>query len=232
MISGMSCSMTISDAPVASRTRAAAAPALRSRAARCPRTARRATGRSGSCAMTHARSTMRRLPVDSSEMSLSRNAPRPHQVDQLVDVLVDAALGCGDPGQIQHRGNRVGDRDVTRERERDRVLDGQRREQPRVLERPARGRARRGGRGRVGHVGAAEHDRAGVGLQEARDQVEQRGLTRAVGADDPEDLALAQVEGDVVDRGDAAEGAGEAAPRAPSSDCATLRRRAGFLSCR
>ena len=31
----------------------------------------------GSCASTHARSTMRRLPVDSSWMNLSRNARRP-----------------------------------------------------------------------------------------------------------------------------------------------------------
>src|SRR4029077_18644786 len=46
---------------------------------------------------------------------------------------------------------------------------------------------------------------ARVGLVEARDQVEERRLAGAVGPDQADDLALAHVERDVVDRDDPAE---------------------------
>ena len=68
---------------------AAAGRAPRPRAARCRATARRAAAPSGRWASTHARSTMRRLPVDSSWTNLSRKAPRPEQLDELLDAVVD-----------------------------------------------------------------------------------------------------------------------------------------------
>ncbi|MDP1794426.1 MAG: hypothetical protein Q8K63_09855, partial [Acidimicrobiales bacterium] len=50
-----------------------------------------------------------------------------------------------------------------------------------------------------------QEDAAAVDLVEARDAVHQRGLARAVVPDQAEDLAFAQLQVDVVDRGDAAE---------------------------
>ena len=68
----------------------------------------------------------------------------------------------------------------------------------------------------------------------AEDAVEQRGLAAAVRADEAEDLALAHVEGDAVDRGDAAEALADvadfedrlmaASPVAPSRPRAARRR--------
>src|SRR6201999_557247 len=52
---------------------------------------------------------------------------------------------------------------------------------------------------------AAEGDRALAGLVDAVDAVEHRALAGAVGADDRADLVLADVEGDVAERLDAAE---------------------------
>jgi|GEM_PF-5000311 len=50
----------------------------------------------------------------------------------------------------------------------------------------------------VGHLGAdlpaLEDHLSGIRLHEPRDQVDQGGLARAVGADDPEELALSEVE--------------------------------------
>ena len=61
--------------------------------------------------------------------------------------------------------------------------------------------------GEVDHrsVAGPERDRAGVGRDEARQHVEERGLPRAVGADEPDDLARVDGEGDRVEGHDAAE---------------------------
>ena len=69
------------------------------------------------------------------------------------------------------------------------VEHGQAAEQRDVLERARH--AERGDRARAlaGDVAALERDAAGVGLVEAGDHVEQRGLARAVRADDGEDAA-------------------------------------------
>ena len=64
-----------------------------------------------------------------------------------------------------------------------------------------------------GDVAAVEHDAAGVGLVEARDHVEQRGLAGAVGADDRDDAALGDVDRHVLDCGDAAEALGDTRDR-------------------
>src|SRR5579884_1636252 len=72
-----SCSMTRMLAPSASRIRRSSGPSAS--ASRCAMpddgSSRRSTD--GPCASTHARSTIRRLPVDSSRTNLSRNASRP-----------------------------------------------------------------------------------------------------------------------------------------------------------
>ena len=62
----------------------------------------------------------------------------------------------------------------------------------------------------AGDLAAVEEDAAGVGRLEAGDQVEQRRLAGAVGADDAEDLALVDIEGDVGVGGEAAEALGHA----------------------
>src|SRR5262249_51303670 len=56
---------------------------------------------------------------------------------------------------------------------------------------------------------AFDQDRAGVGLLQPRDQVEQRRLAAPRGADQADEPALADREGDVVDRG------GDSARRRP-----------------
>jgi hypothetical protein len=60
-------------------------------------------------------------------------------------------------------------------------------------------------RGPAGDVLAAEPDAPGVGAERARDQVEERGLARAVRAHDAQELARLEAQADVVDREDAAE---------------------------
>src|SRR6267143_1171734 len=52
---------------------------------------------------------------------------------------------------------------------------------------------------------AAEHDRAGLVAQRAGDAVDERGLARAVGADEAEALAFGHLETDLRQRGEAAE---------------------------
>ena len=56
---------------------------------------------------------------------------------------------------------------------------------------------------------AAERDVAAVALVEPRHAVEERGLARAVGSDQADDLAGRDVEGDAVERDDAAEAHGD-----------------------
>ncbi len=59
------------------------------------------------------------------------------------------------------------------------------------------------------HVLAGEADRAGGGLVDAGDEVDERRLPRPVRADEADDLALLQRERDVVGRLDAAERLGD-----------------------
>ena len=84
----------------------------------------------------------------------------------------------------------------------------------------ARDRVRR----QVGDRPAGEGDLAGVGDVEPGDHVDQRGLARAVRSDQADDLALAHVEIDPVERLHAAELLGDAAhaqqrARRPASGC-------------
>src|SRR5262249_62233300 len=66
-------------------------------------------------------------------------------------------------------------------------------------------RLRRG----AGHVDADEGDVAPVLAVDAGDDIEQRGLARAVRPDEPDDLSLLDVEIDGIERDEAAEAAGQ-----------------------
>ncbi len=112
--------------------------------------------------------------------------------------------------QPEGAGHRVPDQDVALESDRQRLGDGQRREQPRVLERACQAPARPACRALVGDVDAVEEDLPCGRGEEARAQVEGRGLAGAVAADDPEDLARSHGEVDAVDGPDAAERTTEA----------------------
>jgi hypothetical protein len=79
------------------------------------------------------------------------------------------------------------------------------REQPDALERAGDPEARELMRPDVAQRALAPRDVAVVGAHEAADHVEERRLARAVGADDADDLARRDLQGDVVERGQAAE---------------------------
>ena len=126
------------------------------------------------------------------------------EVDRLLDGLAMLDLHAPHRRQEQQLGEEV------------RLLVGMPRQQQvlqqrRVLEQldvlEGAGDAQRGDavRRHVGDVGAVEHQLAAGRLVDAAHQVEDRGLAGAVGADDGEDLALADVEGHAVDGLDAAE---------------------------
>src|SRR4051794_24722378 len=94
---------------------------------------------------------------------------------------------------------------MTFARDGDGLRHGQRRKQQRVLERTPERALRAFVRGPVGDVDASQADTPRVDLEEARDAIHERRLAGAVVADEPEDLALLQLQIDVVDRGDATE---------------------------
>ena len=144
-----------------SRMRSSSGRAPRSRAARCPTTARRSRITFGPCASTHARSTMRRLPVDSSRTNLSRKSPRPiSSMSSSTRVVRPRPRSRRRSAGAARRA--IGSRTsmMRSSATRDRLLDRERREQPAVLERaaePEPGRACVGRRGGV-IVVAVEHD--------------------------------------------------------------------------
>ena len=59
----------------------------------------------------------------------------PHELDQLLDPVVDCGLGVDDRGEVQRGGERVADVHAALERDGDRLGDGERREEAAVLER-------------------------------------------------------------------------------------------------
>ena len=169
---------------------AAAGRAPRPRAGRCPTTARRAAARSGRWASTHARSTTRRLPVDSSRTYLSAKAPRPSTSMSSSTRSATFASESTTAGRCSAAAS--GSRTSTWRSQATAIVsrDGERREQPAVLERPAEARAGRGrrARGAVMSSPVEQHD-AGVGGLEAGEHVEEGRLARAVGPEEAEDLA-------------------------------------------
>ena len=64
-------------------------------------------------------------------------------------------------------------------------------------------------RGHPGEIAAVERDRAAVGLEQSEQAVEERGLARAVGPDEPDQLPRADFEPHFVERGDAREVLGD-----------------------
>ena len=127
-----------------------------------------------------------------------------HERDQLLGALGDAAL----LGLRLRQAQRVGEearRGAAVAADLDVVEHRHAVEQRHVLEGAADADAR-DGMARLAEDGAAlEQDVAVVGHVEARQAVEERGLARAVGADQAGDLAGRHVEGDAVQRHDAAE---------------------------
>jgi hypothetical protein len=88
---------------------------------------------------------------------------------------------------------------------RDVLPDAEVAEQPDVLECPGDPGPGEGlGRG-SGEIGAVEHDAAAARGDDAGEQVEGRRLAGAVGADQPQDLAAAQLQVVVGEGGEAAE---------------------------
>ena len=87
------------------------------------------------------------------------------------------------------------------------VEDGHRRKELNVLERARDAPAHDPVRGRAEEALAVEDDLAGIGPVEPGDDVESGRLPRAVGADQPGDLTLLDVERQLGERDDAAEAA-------------------------
>src|SRR6185503_7231530 len=83
-------------------------------------------------------------------------------------------------------------------------------------------------RGERGHVGVVEEDLAHIGPMEAAQEVEQRRLARAVGADEAEDLARPQEKRDARERAVAPERDAECLRR---EDRAVLGERRGGSWC-
>src|SRR6202008_3920739 len=95
--------------------------------------------------------------------------------------------------QLERRGDHVLGREVPFEGDGDRLRNRETREQQRVLERAAEAGQRPLVWRRFGDVVVLQDDAAAVDLVEPGDAVHQRRLAGTVVADEPEDLALAQL---------------------------------------
>src|SRR6185295_6461677 len=82
-------------------------------------------------------------------------------------------------------------------------------ERPRNLEAAGDAAACPQVRRQLGDVLAAEHHAAGLRTQRAGNAVDQRRLARAVRPDQPEPFAFADIDADIVERGEATEGLGQ-----------------------
>ena len=205
--SGMSCSMTTMAQPVRSRTSRsrpverlglalgdAAGRLVEQQHAWAPGPA------------VQARSTMRRVPVDSSPVGRCRRLPRPiSSSSSSTRSATCAARTRTTPAAGGRRPARCA-LDTWRSRATAivsaTVSDGKSRASWNERPSPRWARAERRD---VGDVDPAEVDPPRVDRGEAGEAVEQRGLAGAVVADEPEDLAALQLEVDLVDGGDAAE---------------------------
>ena len=136
--SGTSCSMTRRLAPSASRMRSSSGPSASASRWAMPLDGSSSRSTVGWWARTQARSTMRRLPVESSRTNLSRKAPRPMQLDELVDpVARRAASESMTAGRCSAAAS--GSRTSTLRSSATAIVsrDGERGEQAAVLERAA-----------------------------------------------------------------------------------------------
>ena len=149
---------------------------------------------------------MRRLPVERSDDELVAEVVEAHDLDELVGPVAEPPLGdARRSGRCRARGDRdPRPRAGSVERDADRLVHGERAEEPGVLERPRQAELGAGRGGPTGEVATRRaRIRPRVGDEEPRDEVEQRRLARAVGPDDADDLALVELDRHVVDRGDA-----------------------------
>ena len=128
-----------------------------------------------------------------------------HQLDQVVDRERDVGLRLAHRRCREKRRDVVAHFDVPFEPERDVLRDRQRREDLRVLEGAAETDRCATLGGPLGDIGLTDEDVATLRRQVTGDDVEDRGLAGAVGADETQDLALVHGERHVVNRGDTAE---------------------------
>ena len=132
---------------------------------------------------------MRREPVDSSRTNFVRNASRPSSSMSSSTRASTFSSASNAAGRCSAALERVAHLDLALERDRDALLDGQRREEPGVLERAAEPAPGAPSARRSVTSWPPSTIRAAVERREAGDEVEQRRLARAVRADDADDLA-------------------------------------------
>ena len=111
----------------------------------------------GSSASRHPSSTIRRVPVDRSPVSLCCHGVETEQLEELVHAHGDRFLRFGGCRKAQRRGDRVAAPEVSLERHGDRFADGQRRVEHRLLERTSEADDRAAVRRAFGDVLVAEH---------------------------------------------------------------------------
>src|SRR5213594_283190 len=128
--------------------------------------------------------------------------------EQLARALADLRLLAPHPRQAQRVAEEVAAR-ATVDADHHVLEHGERREQREVLEGAADAEVGDAVRRQRQQRAVAEADVPPLWRVEPAQAVEQRRLAGAVGADEPDDLALGHVEGDAVERDDASEADGE-----------------------
>ena len=128
-----------------------------------------------------------------------------HQLEQLLHPQRRAFLVVEHGGQTHRRSERAAGGDEPLLGHLQHLGHRHLREQLRVLEAATQAGSGAEGRLEVGHVGAAEQHPARHERCEATDQIEQGGLARTVGADEPDDLASGDGERHAADGADATE---------------------------
>ena len=103
----MSCSMTTSAAPISRRRRSSTGASASTSRWAMPLDGSSSRITVGRCATWQARSTTRRVPVDSSRTNELRIRADPHQLDQLVDAQRGPLLVVVDHRQAQRGRERA-----------------------------------------------------------------------------------------------------------------------------
>src|SRR2546421_1816219 len=124
--------------------------------------------------------------------------------EELARRGADGLLLPADPGQAQRVREEIAARPAV-DADHDVLEHRQRREEREVLERAADAELRDAMRRQRQERATLEEDGAAIRRVEPRETVEERGLARAVGADEPDDLAHVDVERDGVEGDDAPE---------------------------
>ena len=130
------------------RSRAARSPP-RARRAGSPRAARRSGTRGRRCAGSRWRARRR---------TCRGTSPSPMVVDELVGTPAEPAFGARDVRRVQRREHGIPERQLVVERDAQRLVDGERAEEPCVLERARQAEPGTRRRAQAGQVAAAEQD--------------------------------------------------------------------------